>query len=350
MKIYVSIFVLCSLLSCSVFYYVRHQSTTVESQFTSLSPVGTEEPKLSAGSEKVNQSEILIQEVAIVQEPSEADEVHKNIAPIPASEVAATSSSSTDLQEKAEQNKGRIDLLRQLIEFKTTVAKLEEQGVNTDKIIPKDMSASELVGLLEYRKAPYKNVNGFKPLPLRSGTQDFGMFLVSTSKDVSLHAFDEKGLFSGIIQLGADGVGIPIEEIRGVDLYTFIDRGFMVTGGTGEVTVFIDVLKTGIAQLYTRVGNGDVESYFFPVSSQSKGSTTFKRSDDSIELMHWNIDVDGDGKTDVSFGHAGPNEKQVRLMFDLIKSDTDLSIEEQGLFSEESIDAFIKFLDPKDES
>jgi hypothetical protein len=348
MKTYVGLFALCCLCGYGIFYYIQGQSTAKELQSIAEKSDVIKKTELSTETESSSQREIPLQEETSAEEPVKEVLVKESSAPVRVTRATTSLSSSSSLQIKSEQNNERVDLLRQLIEFKTTIAELEEQGINTDKIIPKNITTSALVDLLEYRKTPYKNVTGFKPLPLRSSARDFGMFLVSTSKEVTLHMFDEQGLFSGIIQLGADGIGIPIEEIPGVDLYTFIDRGFMVTGGTGDVTVFINVLKTGIAQLYTRVGNGDLEPYFFPVSTQSKGSTTFIRSKDTIELMHWNIDVDGDGISDVSFGHTGPNEEQVRLMFDLIRSDSDLPKEERNPFSQKTVDIFVKSLDSKD--
>jgi len=234
-------------------------------------------------------------------------------------------------------------IIQKLINSEVTWEELGSQGVNDDEVSDY-IEIESIVEMLNYRSTPYPAAEDYVVFKSKTQSDEFGIAVVSQNELVELYMYDVVGAFSGIIQFGADGLGLPVEKIKGVDLYTFIDRGFMVSVGERDASVFLNVKTAGIASLYTRIGNDDAISYAFPVTTQTKGSATFKRTLGSIIFQQWNIDVDGDGGTDVSFGHTGPSKEEIRLMFNVIQSDRDLPQTEKSYFSDELYAAFVKVI------
>lgn len=227
------------------------------------------------------------------------------------------------------------EIIRKLINFEVTWEELEKQGVNDDDVFElADLQQDDLVSMIGYRKDPYLPATGYKMSgPKTSGEAEF-LVIASSHEDVDLYMFSESGKFCGKIKFGEDGLSLLIEQVQGVSYYTYGDQGFMIDGGTGTTTMFINVKKPTVAQLYTRYGNGDIKPFYFPVSTQTKGSATILRTEKTISILNWNIDVDGDGTTDVSFGNEGPEQKVISKMIDIIIEDADLPEAERAIFRE----------------
>ncbi len=226
------------------------------------------------------------------------------------------------------------EIIRKLVNFEVTWEELQRQGVNDDEVMKlTDITQENLLSMLNYRKVPYLSTADYKDSgPKISSKADFLIF-ASMVKDIELYMFDDAGRFCGIIQFGKDGIGIVIEQVQGISFYTQGDRGFMLTGGVGTTTMFFNVSKQTVAQFYTRYGNEENKSYYFPVSTHTKGSASIIRTETKIDILNWNIDVDGDGDTDVSFGHEGPDEPTMKKMIDIIINDSDLPESKRSLYS-----------------
>ncbi len=225
------------------------------------------------------------------------------------------------------------ELIRKLVNFEVTLEELAKQGIDIDVLMEdKELTLDELVAMLNLRKTPYPNAKGFEiKKPYSSKEADF-LVIASANEDVDMYMFDESGNFTGIIRFGDGGFAIPVEQVKGVTHYRYNDHGFMFSGRGETTTMFLIVRQPTFARLYTRYGNNPNEDYYFPVSTHTKGSATVIRGENTVEVMHWNIDVDGDGSTDVSFGHEGPDDKTAMTMGNLILNDPDLSESEKNFF------------------
>ncbi len=225
------------------------------------------------------------------------------------------------------------ELIRKLVNFEVTLEELDKSGIDIDEVtIGTELTSDELVAMLNLRQKPYLDAKGFKVKePYSSKEADF-LIIASASEEVDMYLYSESGKFTGIVQFGNGGFGIPVEQVKGVTHYRYNDQGFMFSGRGETATMFLIVKQPTFARLYTRYGNDPNEYYYFPVSTHTKGSATVIRSENSVEVMHWNIDVDGDGSTDVSFGHEGPDQETAMKMGNLILNDPDLPKSEKDFF------------------
>jgi hypothetical protein len=229
-------------------------------------------------------------------------------------------------------------IVRKLVNFEVTWEELSKQGIDDDNLIKDaNLTQYDLVDMLDYREIPYTNAKDY--IATKPGVSDeVEFFTVANSnenQEIRMYMFDEESNFCGGIQFGKDGMGLTVEQVPGVSYYYgYGDKGFMFSSGLGTTTIFFSAEKPTIAYMYTRYDNDSPQPYVFPVSSKTAGSATVLRNAKNVEIMNWNVDVDGDGVTDVSFGHEGPDESTFSKMLKIIISDENLSESERKFFKD----------------